>query len=55
MKFLLDDSDEHVGGHGAPDLRLHRVLTGAQEFLDSQVLLEPLEEQFHRSTVFVQW
>ena len=44
MKLLLDDSDQHVGGHGAPDLRLHRVLAGAQETLDAQVLLDPFEQ-----------
>ena len=54
MKLLLDDGDQHVGGHGAPDLRLHRVLTGAQKFLDSQVLLDPLEEQLHLPAVLVQ-
>ena len=54
MKLLLDDGDEHVGGHGAPDLRLHRVLAGAQEFLDSQVLLDPLEEQLHLPAILVQ-
>jgi len=44
VKLLLDDGDEHVGGHGAPDLRLHCVLAGAQEALDAQVLLDPLEQ-----------
>ena len=43
MKLLLDSCDQHVGGHGAPDLRLDRVLAGAQEALDPQVLLDPLE------------
>lgn len=54
MKFLLDDSDAHIGGHRAPDWLLHRVLAGAQEFLDSQVLLDPLGEQFHVPAVLVQ-
>jgi hypothetical protein len=44
MKLLLDDGDEHVRGHGAPDLRLHRVLARAQESLDAQVLLDPFEQ-----------
>jgi len=35
LKLLLDDGDQHVGGHGAPDLRLHGVLAGAEEFLDA--------------------
>jgi len=43
MQLLFDNGDEHVGGDGAPDLRLHRVLAGAQETLDAQVLLDPLE------------
>ena len=33
MKLLLDDGDQHVGGHGAPNLRLHRV-GGADKNLD---------------------
>ena len=45
LRLLLDDGDEHVGGHGAPHLRLHRILAAAQEMLDAQVLLDPLEEQ----------
>ena len=39
LKLLLDDGDEHIGAYGAPDLRLHRLLAGAQEFLDPQVLV----------------
>lgn len=54
MKLLLDDGDEHVGGHGAPDLRLHRVLAGAQEALDAQVLLDPLEEQLDLPAALVE-
>ena len=29
LKLFLDNGDQHVGGHGTPDLRLHRVLAGA--------------------------
>ena len=54
MKLVLDDGDEDVGGHGAPDLGLHCVLAGAQEALDVQVLLDPLEEQFDLPSAFVQ-
>ena len=53
MQLLFDNGDEHVGGHGAPDLGLHRVLAGTQETLDAQVLLDPFEEQFHLPTMFV--
>ena len=54
MKLLLDDGNEHVSGHGAPDLRLHGVLARTQEFLDPQMLLDPFEEQFHLPSAFVQ-
>ena len=54
MKLLLDDGNEHVGRHGAPDLRLDCVLAGAQKTLDAQVLLDPLEEQLHLPSVLVQ-
>ncbi len=54
MKLLLDDGNEHVGDDSAPDLRLHRVLAGAQETPDVNVLLDPLEEQFDLPAAFVQ-
>ncbi len=54
MKLLLDNGNQHVGRHGAPDLRLDGVLAGAQKALDAQVLLDPLEEQFHLPAVLVQ-
>ena len=54
MKLFFNDRDQYVGGHGAPDLRLHRVLARAQEFLDSQMLLDPFEEQLHLPSIFVE-
>ena len=54
MKFLLDDGNQYVSRHGAPDLRLDGVLAVAQELLDSQVLLDPFEEQFDLPAIFVQ-
>ena len=45
MQALLDDGNQHVCAYGDPDLRLHGVLACAQECLDAQVLLDPLEEQ----------
>jgi hypothetical protein len=42
---LFQDRDEHVSCHGNPYLRLHRVLALAEETLDSQMLLDPFEEQ----------
>ena len=53
MQLLFDNGDQHVGGDGAPNLRLHRVLTGAKKLLDAQMLLDPLEEQFDLPTVLV--
>jgi hypothetical protein len=40
MQFLLDDGDQRVGCHDAPNLRLDRVLAGAQKTLYAQVLLD---------------
>jgi hypothetical protein len=54
LKFFLNNGDEHVGGHGAPDLRLDCVLAVAQKLLDAQVLLDPFEEQFQLPATFVQ-
>ena len=45
VQLLLDDGDEHINADGNPDLGLHRVLGSAEERLDPQVLLDPLEEQ----------
>ena len=46
MQALLGDSDQHVSADRYPDLRFDRVLAGAKEGLDSQMLLDPFEEQF---------
>src|SRR5665811_1014585 len=53
-KLLLDDRHQHVDADGDPDLRPHGVLRGAVEALDAQVLLDPLEEQFHLPSAPVQ-
>src|SRR5205809_1364415 len=54
MKLLLDDGDQHVCGYGAPNLRLHGVLAGAEESLDAQVLLDPSEEQLDLPAALVE-
>ena len=54
MQFFFDDGNQHVSGHGAPDLRLNRILARAQKVLDAQMLLDPFEEQFHLPTTLVQ-
>ncbi len=40
-----DDRQQHIDRHADPDLRLDRVLAVTVKRLDSQVLLDPLEEQ----------
>ncbi len=47
MQTFLCDGDQQIRRYGNPDLRLHRVLAGAKEDLDAQVLLDPFEEQVH--------
>ncbi len=54
IQTLLDDGHQDIHGHGDPDLRLDRVLGCAAESLDAQVLLDPLEEQFHAPACLVQ-
>ena len=44
--LLMNDRDHQIGGHRDPYLRLHRVGTRAVEVFDSQMLLDPSEEQF---------
>ncbi len=36
-----------ISAYRYPDLRRHRVFGGAQKRLDSQMLLDPFEEQLH--------
>ena len=43
VKPALDDGEEHINGHGAPDLRFHRVLGRIQKTPDPQTLLDPFE------------
>ena len=48
------DTQQQIGDHRHPDLCQHCVLVGAEEGLDLQMLLDPLEEQLHLPTPFVQ-
>jgi hypothetical protein len=41
---LAGDGDHHINRHRDPDLRLHSVVTGTIEGLNSQVLLDPLKQ-----------
>ena len=54
MQSFFDNSDQDVGGHGNPDLGFDGIFARAQKCLDTQMLLDPFEEQFDLPTLFVQ-
>ena len=54
MQTFLRNGDQQVGRYGNPDLRFDGVLAGAKEHFDSQVLLDPFEEQLHLPALAVQ-
>ena len=45
--FLLDDSHQDVDADRDPHLRLDSVIRGSKEGLNSEVLFDPFEEEFH--------
>ena len=51
--MLYGDQHQQVGAYGSPDLCLHGVDRIAEEVLDRQILLQPLEEQFDLPAVLV--
>ena len=54
MQTFFHDSHKHIDGYSDPDLGLHGILGGAIESLDSEMLLDPFEEQFDLPPAFVQ-
>ena len=54
MQTFLGNGDQHVGEYGNPNLRLHRVLAGAKEHIDAQMLLDPFKEQLHLPALALQ-
>ena len=54
MQTFLSNCDQHVGADRDPDLRFDRVLVGAIKRLDTQVLLDPFEEQLDLPALAVQ-
>ena len=50
---LVETGDRQVDADGYPDLALHRVLGGAVEGLDAEVLLDPLEEELDAPAALV--
>ena len=45
LALKLEPDQEQVSDQGGPDLNQHRILRGAIERFDFQVLLDPLEEK----------
>jgi hypothetical protein len=41
---FADDGDPNVDADGDPDLRIDRILAGAVERLDAQMLFDPFEK-----------
>ena len=46
MQTFFQNSDEQINGDGGPDLGAHRVGRGAVKGFDTQMLLDPFEEEF---------
>ena len=53
LEFFLDDRNKNVNADRNPYLGLHRILFGAKEGFDSQILLDPFEEDFYLPAAFV--
>ena len=53
MQTFFDDGDEHVSSDSDPYLRLDRILAGTQKGFDTQMLLDPFEEQFDLPALLV--
>ena len=53
-QFLSDNRYEHIDAYRGPDLGLYGVDRVAVEGLDSQILFDPLEEQFDLPATLVQ-
>jgi len=51
---FFGNSDQHISADCDPDLRLDRVLGRTEKCLDSQVLFDPLEEQFDLPALAIQ-
>ena len=51
MKPLCYNKNQYISGDGAPDLRLHGILTVAGEKLYVQMVFDVVEEQFAASAL----
>ena len=52
-KFFLDDGHQDVNRDGDPNLSADSILAGSVKCFDTQVLLDPFEEEFHLPASFV--
>jgi hypothetical protein len=43
----FSDGNQGVGSHGSPDLDFDRVVGGAKEAFDAQMLLDPFERRIY--------
>ena len=50
---LIETANHEIGANRNPNLGVDRVLAGAIKHLDSEVLFDPLEEEFDLPSVFV--
>ena len=55
MEAFLDNGNKDIHGDGNPDLSLHRIFGSTVEGLDSQMLLDPLEEEFDLPAALVKF
>ena len=55
METFSNDGDKDIGGNGDPDLGLYRIVGSAVEGLDSEMLLDPFEEQFDLPSALVEF
>ena len=54
METLFQNSHEQINGDGTPDLGAHGVGTGAVKGFDSEMLLDPFEEQLDLPAALIQ-
>ena len=54
LQFFSDYGHQDIDADRDPNLCLDGVGRGTEERLDSQVLLDPFEEQFHRPSALIQ-
>src|SRR4030042_4783126 len=52
-QLFLDNRHQNINADSNPDLSLHSVLGGAEKCFDSQVLLDPFEEEFYLPSALV--